>query len=149
MPTALKEYRPAPPSGDDFWSRLGLVVEGNELHAAIHAGLPYAFYSHLAELLGLERKELAKYALIPQTTLQRRYKSGHFNAEESDRLLRIAEVAKAAIGLFEGDEGAARHWLEQPALALGRRRPFDMLGTSVESNAVLTLIKQIEYGVYP
>jgi putative toxin-antitoxin system antitoxin component (TIGR02293 family) len=146
--TALKEYCPEPQVRDDFWSKLGITAEGSALHALVHEGFPYAVYSNLAALLGLERKELAKYAMIPQTTLQRRYKSGLFSAEESDRLYRIAEVAEAAISLFDGDVESARQWLAKPAYGLGRRRPLDMLSTSVEAQSVIDLIGRIEYGVY-
>lgn len=146
--SALKEYRPATEAHEDFWSDLGIPNDATELHAAIHEGFHYAVYANLAAILGMDRKELAKYAMIPQTTLQRRYKSDRFSADESDRLYRMAEVTKAALDLFEGNAEQARHWLANPALALGGRRPLDMLSTSAEAGSVLTAIGRIEYGVY-
>lgn len=147
MATALKDYVPVEHPQEDFWSRLGVPEQGPQLYAAIQEGLPYSIYTGLSALLGLERKELAKHAAIPQTTLQRRLKAGKFNTEESDRLYGMAQVVHAAINLF-GSEESARRWLSHPVLALGNMRPLEMLGTSVGANSVLTIIGRIEYGVY-
>lgn len=147
MATALREYSPEPSIRDDFWGRLSMPEDKSQLYAAIERGLPSSSFAELASLLEMDRKLLAHYALIPQTTLQRRMKSGHFNTEESDRLYRIAKMFHAAIGLFEDQKQAAR-WLTSPVLALNMKRPIEMAGTSVGSDTVMNVIGRLEYGVY-
>lgn len=51
------------------------------------------------------------------------------------------DLLQAAIALFEGDEYAARRWLEQPQRAFGGKRPID-----VEVSEALRAIGQIEHG---
>ena len=147
MTAILKAYNPEIQDEFDFWRRIGMPARGAKLHDALHQGLSFSVYGKLAELAGLEKKELAKYALIAPATLQRRAKAGRFNQQESDRLYRLAELLKASVDLFEGDIDASREWLNKPALGLGGRRPIDMLATTAETEAVLDLIGRLEQGV--
>ncbi|WP_122300672.1 antitoxin Xre/MbcA/ParS toxin-binding domain-containing protein, partial [Pseudomonas syringae] len=95
----------------------------------------------------LNRSTLAEHLGIAPATLQRRLKVRRFNAEESDRLFRLAAVYKAALDLFEDDTEATRLWLANPVYGLGNRRPLERLATSAEAQAVLDLIGRLEHGV--
>jgi len=128
-----------------FWGRIGLPAPGDELYSALHKGFSFVVYSKLADLSGLDEKELAK--VITPATLRRREKAGKFTLDESDRLYRFAKVLKAATDLYAGDEEAARRWLGEPSRGLGGRKPVDMLTTSAESESVLDLIGRLEHGV--
>ncbi len=147
MSDSIKTYFPSLQGGNDFWGLVGIPQRGSELHDALQEGLSYKVYSKLAELAGVDKKQLAKIAVIAPATLQRRIKAGHFNQDESDRLYRLAEVLDCATNLFEGDAAAAQLWLNQPVKGLGDRRPLDMLATSAETRAVLDLIGRLEHGV--
>ncbi|MEH6580138.1 MAG: antitoxin Xre/MbcA/ParS toxin-binding domain-containing protein [Amphritea sp.] len=59
------------------------------------------------------------------------------------------KVLEAAIALFEGDADAARHWLEQPALGLGERRPVDVMNTAAGREALYLLIQRLRHGSLP
>lgn len=130
-----------------LYKALDIPSGGEPLFQALHKGFRFSVYDKLAAASGLEKRQVAQYALLPTATLSRRAKSGHFSTEESDRLFRLTQVVDAAIGLFEGDRHAAMQWLEKPAPGLGNRTPAQMMGTSVESRAVLDLISQLEHGV--
>lgn len=52
--------------------------------------------------------------------------------------------ATAAIGTVE----EAGRWLMRPAMALGGRRPIDVITTPDGYRTVETLLNQLEYGVY-
>ena len=54
-----------------------------------------------------------------------------------------AEVYKAAVGLFGGNEKEAINWLYKPCLALGNKNPADAAPADV-----LKVIGRLEYGVY-
>lgn len=144
---ALNVYNPVPDVRESFWKKAGIPARGNRLYQALREGLPYTVYGKLAELAGLDKKQLAKITVIASATLQRRAKSGRFTQDESDRLYRFAEVLKAAEELFEGNIERASHWLKQPVTGLGGRRPVEMLATSAETEAVLDLIGRLEHGV--
>ena len=84
---------------------------------------------------------------ISRSMLGRRMKTGRLTLSESDRLISFITVYEHAIALFESDSVATSKWMITPLRALGSSRPLDMLGTRVESNAVLDLIGRLEMGV--
>ncbi|MNY72187.1 hypothetical protein D3C86_2106850 [compost metagenome] len=59
----------------------------------------------------------------------------------------MAAVFEEALSLFGNDKVAATEWMHSPVRGLGSKRPIDMLGTRVETNAVFDLIGQLEKGV--
>ncbi len=148
MSSAIAQAKPDFATGSGFWKAVGIPQRGPELHAVLKQGIPYATYGKLASAAGLDRKELAKYVVIPIATLQRRAKQGQFKLEESDRLYRFAEVLKAATDLFEGDQHQARKWLLSPVQGLGGARPAEMVATSAGTEAVLDLVGRLEHGVF-
>lgn len=143
----LREYQPQPRVVGDFWDELELPSSGGELITLVRAGFPFAVIGRLSHLSGFTPLELARLLQISPTTLRRRRLAGCFSESESDRLHRIATVLAAARTLFEGDMPAVKHWMTTPQRGLGGRRPVDMLATYVGSEAVLTLVGRLEYGV--
>ncbi|GFM88310.1 antitoxin [Pseudomonas cichorii] len=147
MPLAIRDYYPAPVQDEDFWQKLGVPARGAQLYTSLRAGLPYEVFERLANYTDLNRSTLAEHLGIAPATLQRRLKVRQFNAEESDRLFRLAAIYKAALDLFEDDIEATRRWLTKPVYGMGQRRPLEMLTTSAEAQAVLDLIGRLEHGV--
>lgn len=131
-----------------LWDIIGMPPRGAKLHEALREGLSFSVYTKLAGAADLKQKDLAQYVAIAPATLQRRAKAGRFNAEESDRLYRFAEVLETATELFEGDVARARQWITHPVRGLGGRRPVEMIATSAETGAVLDLIGRMEHGVF-
>jgi putative toxin-antitoxin system antitoxin component (TIGR02293 family) len=68
---------------------------------------------------------------------------------EAERHLRFSRVLEKATNLFEGDEVAARAWLERPCKALGNVSPLGVAETEHGARAVEDLIMQMEHGVFP
>lgn len=147
MSVAVRDYQPAPGVAAGFWQQLGVPPRGAQLYSALREGLPYEVFERLAQFTDITRAALAIHLGIAPATLQRRLKVRQFNAEESDRLFRLAAVYKAALDLFEGNTEATRRWLAEPVRGLGNHRPLEMLGTSAEAQAVLDLIGRLEHGV--
>ena len=133
---------------NDFWESVGVPSRGEKLYQAIHRGFRYEVFSNLADISGLKKKQLAEINTIPQASLNRRYKSGYFTEAESDRLYRCAELYKAALDLFEGNDKRARIWMKTSIIGLGGKKPIEMLRTSAETEAVLDLIGRLEYGIF-
>ena len=80
------------------------------------------------------------------STLARQTKAGRFSTLESDRLVALITFFQETLAMFEGDVSAAKEWLISPVRGLGSKRPLEMLGTRVETNAVLDLIGRLERG---
>lgn len=146
--SSLPVFVPSDHPEDDFWQALGIPRRGQDLYAALAAGLPVRAYTGLAAATGLGRQALAAALAIAPATLQRRLKSGRFNRDESDRLYRLAEIFGSTLELFEGDTEAAQRWLVGSVRGLGGARPIDMVVTSAQADAVLDLIGRLEHGVF-
>jgi putative toxin-antitoxin system antitoxin component (TIGR02293 family) len=131
-----------------IWEQIGIPSRGKALHAAINKGLPYDVFVHMAQLTGIEKKELAMCLSIAPATLHRRAKAGQFSADESDKLYRFTDVLVAAVDLFEGDHNQAVKWLSSHVKGLGDNRPLDMIATSAGCDAITDMIGRLEHGVF-
>jgi putative toxin-antitoxin system antitoxin component (TIGR02293 family) len=127
---------------------------GNDLavHDLLSRGLPSATLLHLTQEVGL----LADDAILDTAigisirTLQRRRKDDPdalLSVEQSSRTWRFAEILSRAIAIL-GDKAAAETWLITPAMALGGRRPVDLLSTSTGVRLVDSYLGRMEFGVY-
>ena len=86
---------------------LGPGVRGwGDLAGRARGGIPWGALEALSERLGTGIADLAGVLRIPARTLARRRKAGFFDADESDRSLRVARGAAIA-GEVMGDAGRA------------------------------------------
>ena len=126
---------------------LGLPTRGTMLHNLIREGLPFDYLERIASLLQVQRGVVSKAICLSPSTMARRSKAGRFDTVESDRLVALVTLFDEALSLFENDKVAATEWISSPVQGLGSKRPIDMLGTRVETKAVLDFIGQLEEGV--
>jgi putative toxin-antitoxin system antitoxin component (TIGR02293 family) len=145
--SSIKEYQPEPQIPQSVWMTLGLPSRGTMLHDLVREGLPFELLDRIASLLQAQRVVISKAICIASSTLARRAKVGRFNTVESDRLVTLIVVFEDALSLFENDVAVATEWMSSPVQGLGSKRPIDMLGTRVETKAVLDLIGRLERGV--
>lgn len=126
---------------------LGLRAESPLAMASkIGDGLPLAPVRRFLRRSGLAERRVAEVARIPPRTWARRKREGRFSPEESDRIARLARVFDLAEALL-GDAAAARRWLEEPNLALGREVPLDAASTELGAREVEGVLVRLEHGV--
>jgi putative toxin-antitoxin system antitoxin component (TIGR02293 family) len=118
------------------------------LHDSIQKGLPFPAFERLMLLMALPQDTGARILSIPPRTLHRRKTAGRLDPDESDRVVRLSRLFGHALELFEGDETAARQWLETPAIALAGESPLNMSRTEPGSLEVERLIGRLEHGVF-
>lgn len=118
-----------------------------EAAALVRCGLPAARFDALREFLGVSAAKLSEVAGIASSTLSRRRQHGHFDQNESERLLRLARIAGRAVDVLEGSENA-RRWLTEPARALGGETPLGFADTEPGAREVEHLLGRIEHGVF-
>lgn len=147
MLSSIKEYQPGPQIPTSIWIPLGLPSRGTRLYDLIHEGLAFEYLGQIANVLQVQRGVISKAICIAPSTLARRAKAGRFSTVESDRLFALVAVFEEALSLFENDVAAVVGWMRSPVQGLGSKRPIDMLGTRVETKAVVDLIGQLERGV--
>jgi len=145
--SSIKEYQPGPQIPPSIWMTLRLPSRGTRLHDLVREGLPFEFLERIARLLQVQPGVIAKAICMSPTTMARRAKAGRFNTVESDRLVALVTLFDEALSLFENNKAAAIKWIALPVRGLGSKLPIEMLGTRVETKAVLDFIGQLEEGV--
>lgn len=120
-------------------SRLDLVP-------LVRAGLPYAALEAVGSRLHVTPETAATALLLPARTLARRKADGKLDAYESERVVRLADVAARAAEVL-GEDNIAR-WLMEHNQALGGATPMEMLDTDLGCEAVKDILGRIEHGVF-
>ncbi len=134
--------------GSSIFQELGLKTGGtSQLIAAVKEGLPTRTFTALARMLSVSEAMLARATGISSTTLTRRKRAGQLSPEESEHVLRIAQLLDVATRVFEDVESAA-DWLKTKNLSLGGRTPLDYAETEIGAREVENLLGRIDYGVY-
>ena len=121
------------------------IANLDELRETVKAGLPYASLEALMDKFGLAREEVAAALHLPQRTIARRKKEQKLQADESDRLLRLARVSAQATATL-GTEDKAAQWLRRPNRALGNRIPLDLIDSDIGIRQVEEVLGRIEHG---
>lgn len=116
-----------------------------EIRDRIKTGLPYQSLQSVREQLQLSMPETAALLGVPLRTLARR-RHGKLQADESDRLYRLARVAVQAVMVL-GDWRKAGEWLRRPNRALNGESPLRLLDTDVGARQIETILGRIESGV--
>ena len=121
------------------------IVNVDQLRETVKAGLPYASLEALIGKFGLAREEAAVALHLPQRTIARRKKEQKLQADESDRLLRLARIGAQAAATL-GSEEKAVQWLRRPNRALGNRAPLDLIDSDIGTRQVEEVLGRIEHG---
>jgi putative toxin-antitoxin system antitoxin component (TIGR02293 family) len=152
------EFRHSKPPGPDqgkagrsvhsVVALLGLPVSDNTgLRERIREGLSYRAWDRFLESTGLPKETVIQVVQMTSRTLARRRDEGRLHSQESDRLVRAARIFSLAVGLFDGDDDAARLWLARSQQALGGSTPWDYAGTEIGAREVENLIGRLENGI--
>ena len=117
-----------------------------ELRDRVRTGLPYVALESVLERLNLTLGEAATVLQVPLRTLARRRHERRLDADESDRLYRLARVAAHAVSVL-GSEDHAATWLRRPNRALNGEVPVALLDTDLGARQVEDPLGRLEHGV--
>lgn len=114
--------------------------------ALVRKGLPASSVQAAADYLAMSQKDLLGAIRIPVSTMTLRTRSRKpLSPDESDKLVRLAEVIKRAIAVF-GDEAEGKAWLNDSVGSLGDQRPVDLLDTQDGFDLVMRTLGGIQFG---
>ena len=112
----------------------------------IRKGIPAAVFDQVAGILGIGKESLAHKLGINAQTLRKR-KSQVLSPDEAEKSLRVTRMFIAASEVL-GSDDEARHWMGEAVMALGGKRPVDLLDTDVGAQEVANILNCIKWGVY-
>ena len=120
----------------------------DDLIGSLKSGFSADSFDKLKKCLKISDNMLSKIVHIPQRTLTRRRQDGRLRPDESERVLRIANIYDKALEVFE-TEIATEKWLKKPSRGLGYKIPLEYADTEPGAREVLNLLGRIEHGIFP
>lgn len=139
-PTAVLELLGGPKTfRGKFETTLDLVDLGEK-------GLTKASLLELANYLEFSTAQMARLLPITERTIQRYSRSTRLSHAVSDHLLEIARVAVRGVDVFE-DKDRFLAWMQRSNVALGNRKPMDLLASKLGIDLVIDELGRIEHGL--
>lgn len=128
---------------------LNLKAETTEqMISQLKQGLPADSFDRLCKRLNISSNALARIVQISKRTLDRRRATGRLTTDESERILRVAQVYDMAVEVF-GSQKKAESWLKRPARGLGGKIPLEYADTNLGAHEVINLLGRIDQGIFP
>ncbi len=113
----------------------------------VERGLPLSKLDEFSAYSGIPVKDLLEAVIPPRTLKHRRQRNESLNADESDRLARVAKIYELAAKVY-GDREDGKNWLLRPKRRFDERTPLTMLRTEKGEEAVQDLLIQIDEGYF-
>ena len=118
-----------------------------ELIPLLREGLPYEAFEAVTGKLDISIEAASTSLRLARRTLARRKEQKRLDGQESERIVRLADIAARAVTIL-GTLEKAKLWLTNKNRALGSVAPITLLDTDVGSRAVEDVLLRIEHGVY-
>ena len=113
---------------------------------AIRSGVGARVVDDMVRYLEVPKTVVFAVLHTPESTAHRLIRHNRpLDSAATERVVRIADVIRAAEGTLGGREAATK-WLKTPNLALGDATPLSMLDTEPGANEVRRILSSIKYG---
>ncbi len=122
----------------------GSVLSKIEL---IHSGISKSQLEVLLEQTGLNLTQVASLMHLNERTLRNYTSQDRLSPEATERALELAELFQMGIEIF-GSSSAFLQYLQSPIQALGNRKPWDFLDTSLGIQHLTDELGRIQHGVF-
>lgn len=111
-------------------------------------GFPIAVAQRVQKRLNLSNKQFSNMLSLSESTFQRRIKNkSSLSTGESEKVVDLSKIIAKGQDVFENDEDF-KTWLNSPVLALGNKKPLDLLGSSIGRGEILNVLFRIEHGIF-
>ena len=120
----------------------------DQLISQLKKGLSTDSIDKLKERLNISDSAMSRIVQIPKRTLDRRREKGRLRTDESERVLRLAQVYDMAFNVF-GSQKKAESWLKNRARGLGDKIPLEYADTDLGAHEVINLLGRIDHGIFP
>ena len=101
----------------------------------------------LGKKIGFDLKEMAQVLHISERTIQRYHANKVLSSEVSERAIQLAKLYCKGEEVF-GDLEQFKKWMNYPSLALGNKRPKDLLDTTFGFQLLNEELIKIAYGIF-
>ena len=114
----------------------------------IQKGISFQFFDKLKAVFPFTMQEWSSFLDISLKSLHRYQQEGrHFKPIHSEKILELSEVVTYGMQVFESSENL-KIWLGTPSLALGHKKPIDLVKNSYGKDLVMRELVAIEHSVF-
>ncbi len=110
-------------------------------------GLTRQNFERLKAFTGLDTETLAHILAITSRTIQRKKTTDTFKPDISEKMLEIADIYSFGSAVFAQKE-KLQQWMNTQLLAIGNKRPVELLSSSYGRRYIRQLLGRIEHGVF-
>jgi len=118
-----------------------------DLYEISRIGLPKQALLHLVTNLNFSVRSMTQLLNITERTIQRKGDSDLLDISTTEQILQVAEVFSRGSEVFGSPENF-QTWMNTENIALGGKRPIELLPSRYGAQMVLDVIGRIEYGVF-
>ena len=122
------------------------IRNDNELMDAIQQGIPKAAVDYWIKDNNISMGAISSFLNMNPRTLERR-KGKSLQPNEGDALAQLADLFATGKDIF-GNKERFLGWMHTENAAIGYKKPFDLLSSSVGRDSVKNVLGRIDYGVY-
>ena len=101
----------------------------------------------LSSYLGITMEALSGILHSSHRNIQRKDDKELLDVYKSEQAIEIAQVISKCLDIF-GTKENMQQWLSSPVIALGGKKPIDLLDTSFGIRMIFTVLSRLEHGVY-
>lgn len=101
----------------------------------------------LAEIYGLNDREMARILNLSERTYHRYKEEARLDVSASDRLLQLKKLLQYGEEVF-GDRTKFTRWMRHPLRSMYGEAPLNLLNTMTGHQIVESALGRIEYGVF-
>jgi putative toxin-antitoxin system antitoxin component (TIGR02293 family) len=137
MRTVLGGYQSIP---GDISSEIDLVLISRN-------GVKKSALKSLSHYLGISMEKISNLFHTSHRNLQRKEDEDLLDVYKSGQAIEIAQVISKGLTIFGSIENL-QEWLHSSVVALGGKKPLDLLDTSFGIRMIYRVLGRLEYGVY-
>ena len=128
--------------------QLGIVIGSDmDLIAISRKGLPKLVIQQISSMLNISMEKMSSLIHVSHRTLQRKADADLLNSYSTEQIIEIAAVISRGIEVFDTIEMFTA-WCHSEIRHLDYKKPIDFFDTSFGTQLILTILGQIEHGVY-
>jgi len=110
-------------------------------------GLPKVCLINIARFMNITIREMADLVDLSTKTLERKKPEDPMDKVVSSQAIEIASTLAHGMKVFE-DQNKLNRWLSKDNLALGDKKPLELLGTPTGIKLVNNILTRIEEGIF-
>lgn len=123
------------------------ITNFGDFISVIRKGMSKKALDRLMEVTGITSKEMAFIIRLSDRTL-RRYKSQTLlNPEQSEKIVELARLYSRGEQVF-GNIESFKEWMNSTVMALGNKKPKELLDTSLGIDILMDELGKIEHGIF-